>query len=136
MKLQSFGPEKLTFNNYNPPTPGTAFPDDLGTFAPMKPATATVPGCMHRPFRGSGSSSTYTTEALNYPAPGTGGFGINWWQSTCPPHPAALAAKASDTITTSNGKTFRIVDDARPWEDAVGNIVKVTFLSEVEEPIS
>lgn len=132
-KLLSFGNDKVTFDNFNPPAPGTAFPDALGTFTPMPGVQATVPGCRHRPFReatrgGAGAA------ASQYPQPGVG-LGINWWQTTCPAHPAALAAKASDTITCK-GRTYRIIDDARPFEDANGQVVKVTFLSEVEEPIS
>lgn len=134
--LMAFGSDVLVFNSYNPPAAGEAFTDELGTYSPLPQVAgspASVPGCRHRPFRSATRGGAGAAES-QYPEPGVG-IGINWWQSTCPPHPAALAAKASDTITCGS-ITYRIIDDARPFNDAAGQVVKVTFLSEIEEPIA
>lgn len=118
----SFGSDKITFTSFLPAPAGTAFPDDLGTFSPLQPATNVVPGCKHEPFK--------EVRRLHnqYPMEGVG-IATNWWQSTCPPFPAALAAQASDTITV-NGLDYRVIGDARPITDLAGRVTKVIFLSE------
>jgi hypothetical protein len=133
----SFGGDTITFTSFNPPASGTAFPDDLGTFSPLPgtPGVApggVVPGCRHRPFRRSGHGAG--AARAEYPEEGVG-ITTDWWQSTCPASPAALAAKASDNITV-NGVVYRILGDARPFEDITGTPFKVTFLSERQNPVA
>lgn len=128
----SFGGDIITFTSFNP-DPEQAFPDELGTFSPLKGTPSTVPGCRHRPFREATRGGAGAARA-EYPEVGIG-IGTNWWQSTCPPWPAVLAAKASDNITV-DGDTYRILGDARPFRDITGRVFKVTFLSERQTPIA
>lgn len=130
--MTSFGGDTITFTSFNPPYPGTAFPDDLGTFTPLKGTPGVVPGCRHRPFRRSGHGAG--AARAEYPEEGVG-ITTDWWQSTCPAWPAALSAKASDSITV-NGVVYRILGDARPFEDISGTPFKVTFLSERQSPVA
>lgn len=127
----SFGGDTITFTSFNP-DPTQAFPDDLGTFSPLAGTPTPVPGCRHRPFRRSGHGAG--AARAEYPEEGVG-ITTDWWQSTCPAVPAALAAKASDTITV-NGIPYRILGDARPFEDITGTPFKVTFLSERQTPVA
>jgi hypothetical protein len=127
----SFGGDIITFTSFEP-DPDQAFPDDLGTFSPLEGTPTTVPGCRHRPFRRSGHGAG--AARAEYPEEGVG-ITTDWWQSTCPPAPAALAAKASDTISVG-GVPYRILGDARPFEDITGNVFKVTFLSERQTPVA
>jgi hypothetical protein len=124
----SFGGDVVTFTSFNPDPRG--FPDDEGTFSPLKGTAAVVPGCRHRPFRNTSRSARFARS--EYPEEGVG-ITTDWWESTCPPWPAALAAKASDNITV-NGVVYRILGDARPFNDIAGKIFKVTLLSERQEP--
>lgn len=127
----SFGRDVITFTSFNP-NPAQAFPDELGTFSPLAGTPTVVPGCRHRPFRRSGRGAG--AARAEYPEEGVG-ITTDWWQSTCPAVPATLAAKASDNITVK-GVTYRILGDARPFEDIAGNVFKVTFLSERQAPIA
>lgn len=127
--LVSFGMDVITFASFNP-QPGT-IPDELGTL-PMGESDNSVPGCRHRPFREATRGGAGAARA-EYPEAGIG-IGTNWWQSTCPPHPAALAAKASDFIEVGELQ-FRILGDARPFLEN-GRVVKVTFLSERQTAIA
>jgi hypothetical protein len=127
-----FGGDTITFTSFNPPYPGAAFPDDLGTFTPLKGTPGVVPGCRHRPFRNTSRSARFARS--EYPQEGVG-ITTDWWESTCPATPAALAAKASDNITV-NGVVYRILGDARPFDDISGKPFKVTFLSERQSPVA
>lgn len=127
----SFGGDTITFTSFNP-DPAQGFPDDLGTFSPLEGTPSVVPGCRHRPFRRSGHGAG--AARAEYPEEGVG-ITTDWWQSTCPSSPAALAAKASDTITV-NGVDYRILGDARPFRDIAGQVFKVTFLSERQSPVA
>lgn len=127
-----FGSDVITFTSFNPPYPSTAFPDDLGTFTPLKGTPNVVAGCLHRPFRRSGHGAG--AARAEYPEEGVG-ITTDWWQSTCPAEPATLTAKASDNITV-NGVVYRILGDARPFGDFAGRVVKVTFLSERQSPVA
>jgi hypothetical protein len=127
----SFGGDTITFTSFNP-DPAQVFPDESGTFTPLKGTPSVVPGCRHRPFRNTSRSARFARS--EYPEEGVG-ITTDWWQSTCPAWPAALAAKASDNITV-NGVVYRILGDARPFEDISGNVVKVSFLSERQSPVA
>jgi hypothetical protein len=127
-----FGGDIITFTSFEPDTVDQ-FPDELGTYSPLQPTATAVPGCRHRPFREATRGGAGAARA-EYPEVGVG-IGTNWWQSTCPPWPAALAAKASDNITVG-ADTFRILGDARPFTDNSGRVVKVTFLSERQTTIA
>lgn len=127
--LVSFGRDAVTFESFSPDP--NAQPDELGTL-PMLQADNTVPGCRHRPLRAEVASGGGGVVRAQYPVPGIG-IATDWWQTTCPPHPAAVAAKASDVISIG-GLQFRILGDARPFLEN-GRVVKVTFLSERQTPI-
>lgn len=127
----SFGGDVITFTSFNP-NPAQGFPDDLGTFTPLQGTPSVVPGCRHRPFRDTSRSARFARS--EYPQEGVG-ITTDWWQTTCPPAAAALAAKASDNITV-NGVIYRIISDARPFEDITGTPFKVTFLSERQTPVA
>lgn len=86
-----------------------------------------VPGCRHRPLRSVGSTGGGLARA-EYPEPGVG-VATEWWQTTAPPHPAILAAKAADYLEV-DGETFKIIGDVMPYTDFTGKVVKVSFLSE------
>lgn len=128
--LTWFGTDEITFESFNPNP--NALPDELGTFSPLAETDNTEGGCRHRPFRSATHGGAGLAKA-EYPQPGEG-IGTNWWQSTCPPSPAALAAKASDIISVA-GLKYRIIGDARPFSEN-GRIVKVTFLSVRQTPIA
>lgn len=130
--MTSFGGDTITFTSFNPPYPGTAFPDDLGTFSPLKGTPGVVAGCRHRPFRNTNRSARFARS--EYPEEGVG-ITTDWWQSTCPPTAPALTAKASDNITVG-GVVYRILGDARPFRDITGKVFKVTFLSERQSPVA
>lgn len=118
----AFGNDVITFTSFLPAAAGTAFPDDLGTFSPLDATGAVVPGCRHRPYK------PRRNPREEYPQQGVG-IATNWWESTCPPVPAARSAQASDTITV-NGLPYRIIDDAQPVTDFSGRVDHVKFLSE------
>lgn len=125
----SFGNQLITFESFNPDT--SVFPDELGTYSPMPETDTDVPGCRHRPFREATRGGAGAAKA-EYPEASVG-ISTNWWQSTCPPAEAALAAKASDIISVG-GMKYRILGDARPFVDGTGRVFKVTFLSERQTP--
>jgi hypothetical protein len=127
----SFGSDTITFTSFNP-DPDQAFPDDMGTFSPLEGTPTVVVGCRHRPFRDTSRSARFARS--EYPEKGVG-IVTDWWESTCRAVPAALAAKASDNITV-NGVVYRIISDARPFEDITGMPFKVTFLSERQSPVA
>lgn len=127
----TFGGDVLTFDSYAADT-ANALPGSMGTYD-LVPTAATVPGCRHRPFREATRGGAGAARA-EYPEVGVG-IGTNWWQTTCPPTPIALAAKASDLITVNGGLQYRILGDARPFYEN-GRLVKVTFLSERQTVIA
>jgi hypothetical protein len=97
----------------------------MGTKA-MSEAGTPVKGCLHRPYRASGSGSG--TARAQYPEVGVG-VATQWWQTTTPPHPAAIAAKAADFIQV-DGVTYKVIEDAKPFPDFSGKVFKVSILSE------
>jgi hypothetical protein len=116
----AFGKDVVTFLSENQ----TGARGSLGT-KEMAETRTDVKGCHHRPFRASGRGSGPVR--AEYPEVGTG-VATEWWQSTCPPDPAALAAKANDFIEV-NGERYKIVGESRPFNDGTKPF-KVTILSE------
>lgn len=54
---------------------------------------------------------------------------IDQWRLTAPPHPAVLAAKATDKVIV-NGRTFHIVVGPRLFYTLGGRVFKVTVMCE------
>lgn len=98
--------------------------DELGT-ATLTPKRTPVYGCRHRPVAATGRSS-----GREYPQPGVS-ISTALWQTTCPPHPAAMASKPQQNIEV-NGVTFTIIDAPGPFKDGTGRPAKVTILSELQ----
>jgi hypothetical protein len=92
----------------------------------MAETPAIAKGCLHRPFRATGSGSG--TARAQYPEVGVG-VATQWWQTTTGPHPAAIATKAADLIQV-DGVTYKVIEDAKPFPDFSGKVFKVSILSE------
>jgi hypothetical protein len=89
-----------------------------------------VYGCRHRPMSPSGQGSR---EARNEQQTEVNvAVATNWWQTTAPPDPAVLAAKAADVIRV-NGALFQIIGGIQVFPDGNGQPFKVTILSEKQE---
>lgn len=90
--------------------------------------SAPVTGCRHRPLktesaRGAGMARQQEATQVGV------SVATEWWETTAPPVAAILAAKPSDQLLW-NGRTFQIISGIKPFEDGMGNIVKVSILSE------
>lgn len=118
----SFGGQTVTFVSLTP----TGTVDPLGTQTLTEAATD-VTGCRHRPITISAGGGSGAVRNEN-PEIGVT-VATQYWQTTCPPHPAALAAKASDVLRV-DGETFQIIGDVQPFTDFSGRVFKVTFVSE------
>lgn len=88
----------------------------------------TVTGCRHRPLktesaRGSGIARQQEATQIGV------SVATEWWETTAPPWPAILAATPADQLIC-NGNTYQIIAGIKPYRDGMGNIIKVSILSE------
>lgn len=94
----------------------------------LGPIPTDVPGCRHRPLktesaRGSGIARQQESTQIGV------SVATEWWETTAPPAPAILALKPSDSLTV-NEETYQIIAGIKPYRDGMGNIIKVSILSE------
>jgi hypothetical protein len=104
-----------------------------GTGSGILTTTSTdVTGCRHRPLktesaRGSGIARQQEATQIGV------SIATEWWETTAPPAAAILALKPSDQLTV-NGITYQIIAGIKPYRDGMGNIIKVSILSEQQTP--
>lgn len=106
-----FGGQTVTFVSYK----DTGSPGALGTYVQAETAVD-VPGCRHRPLPFSETPEGDTDIATEQ------------WQTTAPPVPAVLAAKANGVLR-GDGVEYRIIGGPRVFTDRYGQPYKVTVFS-------
>lgn len=119
---EKYGPDVVTFITYVP----SGGRDELGTQT-MTPKKVKVYGCRHRQVVRSSSDAGLGRQ---YPSVGLS-VATGIWQTTCPPHPVAMAAKPQQNIEV-NGIVYTILDFPGPAKDGTGRPAKVTITSELQ----
>lgn len=120
--LLRFGTDTVTVKSY-----GVTGVDGTGT-STLGPTSTDVTGCRHRPLktesaRGAGMARQQEATQIGV------AVATDWWETTAPPWPAILAAKPSDSLVC-NGQTYQIIAGIKAFRDGMGNIIKVSILSE------
>lgn len=119
-----FGEDVVTIISQAP----TGERDGTGTAILAATPSDPTPGCRHRPLktesaRGSGIARQQEATQIGV------SVATEWWETTAPPTPAILAAKPSDQLEC-DGITYQIIAGIKPYKDGMGNIIKVSILSE------
>jgi hypothetical protein len=117
-----FGKDTVTVN-----TQGQIGVDGVGAGI-LGPVSTVVTGCRHRALKAKTSHGAGMARQQEATQVGVA-VATEWWETTAPAVPAILAAKPSDSLTW-HGRTFQIIAGVKPFEDPMGNIIKVSILSE------
>ncbi len=119
----AFGGQTVTLLSYTQSSQDSAF--GVGS---MTLTRTDIYGCQHQPLLAQAGGSAGPARAEQQPEIGVS-VATSWWQSTCPPDPALLAAKPSDAIEV-DGEVYQIIGGVQPFVDLSGHIDHVTILSE------